>query len=84
MEFFETKISTCNENALFAEDKLYELYNLVMKIRRLSVEGLCGEIHFQKLAGGNIFLIQSQKFMSVKLQIFCLFLSSIVQNFHIL
>ena len=48
-----------------------------MKIKGLSVEDLCGEIqHFQKLGYGNIFLDQSQKFMSVKLQSFCTFLSS--------
>ena len=47
------------------------------------MENLCGEIrHFQKLDRGNIFLDQSQKFMSVKLQLFCSFLGS--RNFPIL
>ena len=47
------------------------------------MENLCGEIrHFQKPDCGNIFLDQSQKFMSVKLQLFCVFLSS--RNFPIL
>ena len=54
-----------------------------MKIRDLSVEDLRREIpHFQKLGCGNIFLAQSQKFISVKLQLFSVFLSS--QNFPIL
>ena len=55
----------------------------IMKIRGLSVEDLRGEIqHFQKLGCENIFLAQPQKFMSVKLPLFCAFLSS--QNFPIL
>ena len=55
----------------------------IVKIKGLSVEDLCGEIrHFQKLGCESIFLAQSQKFMSVKLQWFCAFLS--LRNFPIL
>ena len=62
---------------------LQKINYMKMKIRSLSVEDLRGEIqHFQKLGCGNIFLAQSQKFMSVKLQLFCAFLSS--RNFPIL
>ena len=43
----------------------------IMKIKGLSMDDLCGEIqHFQKLSCGNIFLAQSKKFVSVKLQLF--------------
>ena len=38
---------------------------------------LCGEIrHFQKLGCGNIVLAHSRHFMSVKLKLFCEFLTS--------
>ena len=37
--------TTWNGNALFAENKLYELYNLYNEHKRLICEGLmCGEI----------------------------------------
>ena len=65
------KSITCNGKALFAENKLSELYTYIMKIKGLSMDDLCGEIqHFQKLSCGNIFLAQSKKFVSVKLQLF--------------
>ena len=67
-------------NALFG-DMNYTTY--IMKIRGLSVEYFCGETrHYQKLGCRNICLAQSQTFMSVKLQLFCAFLSS--RNFPIL
>ena len=62
---------------------LQKINYMKMKIRDLSMEDLYREIrHFQKLGCGNKFLAQSQKFISVKLQLFCVFLSS--QNFAIL
>ena len=62
---------------------LQKINHMKMKIRRLSVEDLCGEIrHVQKLGCANIFLAQSQRLMFVKLQLFCAFLSS--RNFPIL
>ena len=68
---------------MFAENKLHELYNLYDENRELSMEELCGEIrHFQRLGCGNIFLAQSQKFISTKLQLFCAFLIS--PNFPVL
>ena len=52
--------TTCNGNALFVENKVYESYTLYNKKRDLSVEKLCGKIrHFQKFGCGNIFLVQS-------------------------
>ena len=45
-------------------------------MRGLSVKDLCGEIrHFQKLGRGKTFSPVT-KFMSVKIQLFCAFLSS--------
>ena len=38
---------------------------------------MCGEMqYFQKLDCENVFLAHSQKFMSIKLHLFCEFLSS--------
>ena len=62
---------------------LQKINYMKMKIRGLSVEDVCGEIrHFQKFGCRNIILAQTQKFMSVKLQLFCAFSSS--RNFLIL
>ena len=80
--------TTCNGNALFAENELYELYNLYNQNKGLICgELMCGETwHFQKLGCGNIFLTHSRQFMSVKIQLFCEYLSSrkfpILQNKH--
>ena len=58
--------TTCNGNALFAENKLYELYNLYNGNKGLIWgELMCGEIrHFQKVDCGNIFLAHSRQFIS--------------------
>ena len=50
---------------------LQKMNYLKMKKRGLFVEDLCGEIrYFEKVGCGNTFLAQSQKFISVKLQLF--------------
>ena len=41
LKFFEMRITTCSGNDLFAENKLYKLYN--MKVWGLSVEDICVE-----------------------------------------
>ena len=44
LKFFEMRSTKCNENSLFAENKLCELYNLIAKIKGLPVvKGLCLE-----------------------------------------
>ena len=60
--------TTCYGNALFAENKLYELHNLYNKKKGLICGGrTCGEIRQ---------LAHSRQFMFVKLQLFCDLLSS--------
>ena len=44
LKFFEMRSTTCNGNALFAENKVYELYNLCNENKGLICAGLtCGE-----------------------------------------
>ena len=45
LKFFEMRSTACNGNALFAENKLYELYNIPNENKRLICGGLmCGEV----------------------------------------
>ena len=58
------RTTKCNGKTRFAENKLYELYNLYHENKGLICGGLvCGEMeHFEKLGCRNIFLAHSQKF----------------------
>ena len=55
--FFDMRTTTCSGNALFTEDRLFELCNLYNENKGLTCGGLiCREIrHFQILGCTNIF-----------------------------
>ena len=80
--FFEMRSTTCSEYAQFLENKLYELNNLCNETKGTFLWRTYVWRNTPFLKNLVAEIVNSRKFMSVKLKLFCAFLSS--QMFPIL